>query len=106
MSARDATAKLRAVCCAAFLLSWWCPNLAAAVSGPPPKLLPAGVQYEYDLASTVLVDGSSGRTDAHGGPVGHRVVGRLIVTNHWSAATDSEKLLQMHVSNKNKTNYP
>lgn len=90
MSARDSAAKVRAVRCAAFLSSWLCLTLASAV-----QLLPAGVQYEYDLASTVLVDGSSGQT-AGGSPVGHRVVGQLTVANVWPAA--DEKLLQLNVS--------
>lgn len=67
------------------------------------RLFPTGVQYEYEFRTTVFTDGSSGHVGARGkDPIGHRMVGRLMVANLWSAATNlsasDEKLLRMHVS--------
>ncbi|KAL5233567.1 hypothetical protein ACI65C_000977 [Semiaphis heraclei] len=67
-------------------------SAAATDSG---RLFPAGVQYEYELTTTVLAGGSSDNRDP---AVGHRVVGRLLVTNLWPATdTAGDKLLRLHL---------
>lgn len=95
-AAGSAPFEKRTVLFAAFL-SWCCLHTSADDSAVG-QLFPLGVQFEYEFRSSVLVDGPS-RLDRTGptSPAGHRVVGRLFVSNIWSDPSDG-KLLRLHVS--------
>lgn len=89
------------------LLCSWLIFVAAAAdddrNAVGPELFRAGSLYGYEYRSAVFADGPSGVRDA-GGPVGHRVLGRLSVARVWPPAdvgpATADRLLSLHVSNR------